>query len=65
MVLKKWDDLHRDEQIKLLIEYGYHLDQLPPTCSMESKEIRLRDWLAEQNVEYVVGELSNGSVNGS
>jgi hypothetical protein len=54
--MKNWDDLHRDEQIRLLIEYGNYQDQLPPICSMDSKEIRLRDWLAEQNVEYAVGD---------
>jgi len=62
--MKNWDDLHRDEQIRLLIEYGHYQDQLPPTCSMDSKEIRLRDWLAEQNVEYVVGQLSNNAETG-
>lgn len=56
--MRDWDDLQRDEQIKLLIDYGHYLDQLPPTCSMESKEIRLRDWLAEQSVRYVVGQLA-------
>lgn len=57
--MKSWEDLHRDEQIKLLIHYGHYLDELPPTCSMESKEIRLRDWLAEQNVEYGVTQLTS------
>lgn len=57
--MQNWDELHRDEQIRLLIEYGCYLDQLPATCSMESKEIRLRNWLAEQNVDYVVGQLTS------
>lgn len=55
--MRDWKDLHRDEQIKLLIEYGYYLDELPPTCSMQSKEERLRDWLAQREVVYSAGQL--------
>jgi hypothetical protein len=47
-----WETLQRDEQFKLLIEYGYYLDALPPTCSMETKEQRLKVWLAERGIDY-------------
>ncbi|MGM0593696.1 MAG: hypothetical protein ACQETD_04080 [Pseudomonadota bacterium] len=50
-----WEELERDEQINLLIEYGDYLDGLPPTCSMETKEQRLRAWLAEKGIDYAAG----------
>lgn len=49
---KEWNDLGSDEQTRLLVEYGHYLDQLPPTCSMETKVERLRRWLAERGIEY-------------
>lgn len=48
-------DLHRpdpEEQTPLLIEYGRHLDTLPPASSMEIKTERLRRWLEARGVSY-------------
>jgi hypothetical protein len=47
-----WEQLSKDQQIQLRIEYGYYLDQLPPTCSLESKIERFKQWLADKNIQY-------------
>jgi hypothetical protein len=47
-----WEQLSKDQQTQLRIEYGYYLDQLPPTCSLESKIERFKSWLADRNVVY-------------
>lgn len=52
--MRNWDEIGRDEQIKLLMEYGIYLNGLPSVCNMQTKEERLREWLAEQNVEWGV-----------
>jgi len=49
--MRDWGALQRDERIKLLIEYGRYLDELPLTCSMETKEQRLKAWLAERGID--------------
>ena len=51
--LKNWDELTDEEQDRLLDAFGFYLDQLPPTCSMESKVARFRHWLRENGVNYV------------
>ena len=51
--LRDWDSLEPDEQTSIQVEYGYYLDRLPPTCSMESKIERFRNWLkSEKGVHY-------------
>lgn len=50
--LTAWDELPKERQTALLIDYGRYLDQLPPTCSLEEKNVRFARWLAEQNVFY-------------
>jgi hypothetical protein len=47
-----WNGLSAEEQTRLRIEYGYYLDKLPPTCSLEQKEARFAQWLAERNITY-------------
>lgn len=47
-----WERLSSDRQIRLRIEYGRHLDSLPPTCSLEEKNRRFARWLAERGVFY-------------
>jgi hypothetical protein len=47
-----WSSLAKDEQTALLIAFGHHLDGLPPTCSMDVKEQRLRDWLGQRGIDY-------------
>ena len=49
---RPWEDLHRAEQTRLLIEYGRYLDGLPPTCSLAEKDDRFARWLAERGVRY-------------
>jgi hypothetical protein len=51
--LKDWSLLEPDEQTALRVEYGYYLDTLPPTCSLQSKIERFRRWLREtKGVDY-------------
>jgi hypothetical protein len=51
--LRDWDSLEAEEQTSIQVEYGYYLDTLPPTCSLESKIERFRHWLkTEKNIHY-------------
>jgi hypothetical protein len=50
--LVAWDTLNSDTRVKLREEYGYYLDTLPPTCSLETKVDRFRRWLEERGVAY-------------
>jgi hypothetical protein len=51
--LRDWDSLDSDEQTAIRIEYGRYLDSLPPTCSLETKIERFRNWLHEQKgIDY-------------
>ena len=50
--LREWKTLSAREQLELREEYGYYLDQFPPTCSMETKVARFRLWLKERAVIY-------------
>ncbi|EGV16376.1 hypothetical protein [Thiocapsa marina] len=50
--LRQWDDLGEEEQTALLIEYGYHLEQLPPTCDLRTKVERLEQWLLGRRIRY-------------
>ena len=51
--LRDWDSLDPDEQTAIRIEYGRYLDSLPPTCSLETKIERFRNWLREQKgIDY-------------
>lgn len=47
-----WDALDSEQQIQLRIEFGRYLDQLPPTCSLEEKNLRFARWLAERGITY-------------
>ncbi|MEN8131967.1 MAG: hypothetical protein ABFS45_17650 [Pseudomonadota bacterium] len=47
-----WDSLTREAQISLRERYGYYLDNLPPSCSLESKIARFQHWLEAQGVAY-------------
>ena len=47
-----WDVLTDEEQLALRERYGYFLDNLPPTCSLESKIARFQDWLEKNGVSY-------------
>lgn len=49
---RHWTELAEEEQTRLRIAYGHHLDTLPPTCSLETKIERFRHWLASQGVDY-------------
>ncbi|RKT43109.1 hypothetical protein [Thiocapsa rosea] len=50
--MRDWDNLGAEEQTALLIEYGYHLEQLPPTCDLRTKVERLREWLQGRGIRY-------------
>ena len=51
--LRYWDSLAPEEQTRIRVEYGYYLDSLPPTCSLEDKIDRFRYWLrTEKGIDY-------------
>ena len=50
---REWSALTPEEQTALRIEFGHVQDSLPPTCSMDTKTERFRQWLAtEKRVRY-------------
>jgi hypothetical protein len=52
---RSWESLDGAEQTRLRVEYGHYLDSLPPTCSLEEKNLRFARWLAERGVHYTLG----------
>ena len=50
--LRECNDLGVEEQTALLIEYGCHLEQLPPTCDLSTKVERLSQWLQGRGIRY-------------
>jgi hypothetical protein len=48
--LRDWTGLDLDRQTALRVGFGYWPDSRPPTCSPETKEARLRDWLRGQGI---------------
>lgn len=50
--LTPWDELTNERQTELRVEYGYYLDALPPTCSLEEKSSRFARWLQERGVAF-------------
>ena len=50
--LLPWEQLDDQRQITLRYEFGYYLDTLPPTCSLESKIERFRQWLQVRGIAY-------------
>ena len=51
-ILVSWDTLSSDRRVKLREEYGYYLETLPPTCSLETKVEQFRRWLEKKGVAY-------------
>lgn len=49
---RDWRDLSAQEQLELREAYGRYLDELPPTCDLDTKIERFRQWLAERGVIY-------------
>jgi hypothetical protein len=52
--VSRWNELDKDQQTRLLIEYGHYLDTLPPTCSLQTKNERFAQWLAQKQIFYIV-----------
>jgi hypothetical protein len=50
--LRDWSSLATDEQTALRVAFGDWLDQLPPTCSLDTKIARFRAWLRARGVRY-------------
>jgi hypothetical protein len=51
--LRDGNSLDTDEQTAISIEYGRYLDSLQPTCSLETKIERFRNWLCEhKGIDY-------------
>jgi transposase len=42
---RNWTEPSAEKQSAVRVEYGRHLDTLPPTCSMETGIERFRSWL--------------------
>jgi hypothetical protein len=47
-----WESLTLEEQIELREQFGQYLDNLPPTCSLETKIARFQHWLETRGVIY-------------
>ena len=47
-----WDKLPLEEQLRLRVDYGRYLDQLPATCSLEEKNARFARWLVVRGVLF-------------
>ena len=47
-----WELLSSKEQTELRVRYGHYLDTLPPTCSLETKNERFRQWLLSAGIAY-------------
>ncbi len=47
-----WESLDPEEQIKLREAYGHYLDSLPPTCSLDMKIARFKEWLGRQGIHF-------------
>ncbi len=47
-----WESLGREDQIKLREAYGHYLDTLPPTCSLDMKIARFKEWLGRQGIRF-------------
>jgi hypothetical protein len=50
--LRPWECLDEREQTELRTAFGYDLDRLPPTCSLETKIERFRRWLRARRIDY-------------
>ena len=50
--IRDWHTLTPQEQLDLREAYGRYLDNLPPTCDLDTKIERFRHWLAERGVDY-------------
>jgi len=56
--MKAWKDLGAEEQLQLRLDYQAHLDQLPPTCSLDDKVSAFARWLAERDVSFSLEDVS-------
>jgi hypothetical protein len=50
--LTDWESLPVDRQLELKVAFGWYLDALPPTCSLETKIERFRAWLRERGIRH-------------
>jgi hypothetical protein len=50
--MEKWSLLDPGRQLALREAFGRYLDRLPPTCSLDAKVARFRDWLARQGIDF-------------
>ena len=51
-VTRVWQDLAKEEQTGLLIDYGQYQDDMPKTCDLSVKEERFSRWLAGRGISY-------------
>ncbi len=53
-----WRELAAEEQLQQREAFGHHLDQLPATCSLDSKIAHFQQWLSERDIEFSENDLS-------
>ena len=51
-VTRSWQHLGKEEQTRLLIEYGHYQDDMPKSCDMAVKEEWFSRWLSERGISY-------------
>lgn len=56
--LRPWTSLTPDEQAELRRDYQPELDQLPGTCSLDTKTERFAAWLAERGIAFSMADLT-------
>jgi hypothetical protein len=50
--LMDWKHLDKEEQTRLLVEYGYYQDDMAPSCDINIKQARFTRWLDERGIRY-------------
>lgn len=55
--MRLWQDLDKDEQLRLRLDYQAVLDEEPRTCSLDEKTARFTGWLAGRGVAFSPDDL--------
>ena len=48
-----WQELDKQEQTRLLVEFGHYQDGLQPSCDLGVKNDRFSRWLEKRGVTYL------------
>ena len=52
-----WQQLTPEQQLQLREDFGRHLDNLPASCSMQTKIARFQHWLAERGILFEADDI--------